>query len=98
MSYSLLILPLAKIDIKETAIWYNEQQENLGKKFLKNLKKEVATIKQNPLLYEIKYDNIRTALIETFPYLIHFTIDNSKIIIKAVYHTSRNSEIWVLRQ
>lgn len=48
MNYSLLILPFAKIDIKETAIWYNEQQENLGKKFLKTLKKKLPPLNRIP--------------------------------------------------
>jgi len=32
--YKVLILPLAKIDVKEAADWYNSRQEGLGKKFI----------------------------------------------------------------
>lgn len=97
MNYNLIILPLAKQDIKETANWYNTKQKDLGKKFIKAIRKEAVKIKKNPLLYKVRYDNIRTALIEIFPYLIHFSIQDTTIIIKAVYHTSRDSEIWIER-
>jgi hypothetical protein len=33
--YKLLILPLAKNDIKEAAIWYNSRQKGLGKRLRK---------------------------------------------------------------
>jgi hypothetical protein len=31
--YKSTILPLAKEDIREAALWYNAQQKGLGKKF-----------------------------------------------------------------
>jgi hypothetical protein len=94
MNYKIIILAEAKLDIKEAAIWYNEKQAGLGKRFLNVVKDEVQIIKQNPLIYEIRYDGTRTALLKTFPYLIHFSIEFNNIIIKAVYHTSRNSSVW----
>ena len=97
MNYKIIIFAEAKTDIKETAIWYNEKQSGLGKRFATSVRNEIAIIRQNPFLYEVRYDDIRTALLETFPYLIHFDIINNTVFIKAVYHTSRNSEIWIER-
>lgn len=94
MKYSLIILPFAKQDIKAAAFWYNGKQNNLGKKFIDAVKKEASIIQKNPFLYEVRYDTIRIALIDTFPYLIHFSIDANTIVIKAVFHTSRNAAIW----
>lgn len=97
MNYKVIIFAEAKLDIKETANWYNDKQQGLGKRFITSVKNEISIIKQNPFLYEIRYDDVRTALIETFPYLIHFDIINYTVFIKAVYHTSRDSEIWIER-
>lgn len=94
MNYKIIILPQAKLDIKETIIWYNNIQIGLGKRFLDSIIKEIALIRKNQLLYEIRYDDVHTALINTFPYLIHFSIYEKMIVVKAVYHTSRNSEMW----
>ena len=98
MNYSLKILEVSKQDIKEIAVWYGGKQSNLAKKFTNAVKKEVRIIHKNPFLYQIRYDDVRIAYTETFPYSIHFTIYQTTIIIKAVYHTSRNSEIWVNRE
>lgn len=94
--YKSVILPLAKQDIKEAAGWYNERQPGLGKRFAEHLKKTVYYIRQNPKAIAIRYDDTRTILIDTFPYLIHFSIDDDKhiIIISAVLSTFRDPEIW----
>jgi hypothetical protein len=97
MNYSLKILEASKQDIKEIALWYSGKQSELGKKFTKAIKKEVSIIHKNPFLYQIRYDDVRIAFTEIFPYSIHFTVYETAIIIKAVYHTSRNSKIWVNR-
>jgi hypothetical protein len=84
-------------DIKEIALWYGGKQSELAKNFTIAIKKEVTIIHKNPFLYKIRYDDVRIAITETFPDSIHFTVYQTTIVIKAVYHTSRNSKIWVNR-
>lgn len=98
MNYKLTILPLAKIDLEEIASWYKTIDKNLGKRFLKCIKEEIKILRVKPLLYQIRYDETRVALIQTFPYLIHFEINKKKIVIKAIIHTSRNTKIWKNRK
>jgi hypothetical protein len=94
MIYRLVILPEAILDINETILWYNEKQDGLGKRFWFAIKDELVLIKRNPLHYNIKYKDVRTASPKVFPYLIHFSTNENTIVVKAVYHTSRNSEDW----
>ncbi|MFC6876566.1 type II toxin-antitoxin system RelE/ParE family toxin [Flavobacterium myungsuense] len=98
MDYKLTILPLAKIDLQEIASWYEIINKNLGRRFLKSVKDEIEILRIKPLLYQIRYDGTRVALIQTFPYLIHFEIDKKRIVIKAIIHTSRNTKIWKNRK
>ncbi len=98
MDYKLTLLPLAKIDLEEIATWYESRQKSLGKRFLNAIKEEIKILRVKPLLYQIRYDGTRVALIETFPYLIHFEIDKKEIVIKAIIHTSRNTKIWKNRK
>jgi ParE toxin of type II toxin-antitoxin system, parDE len=98
MIYNLKILPLALNDIKEISIWYEEVQKGLGKRFVKSFKNEVVILKVKPHLFQNRYDETKVALIESFPYLIHFEINNTDIVIKAVIHTSRNNKIWKNRK
>lgn len=91
MNYKLKILPRAKLDLKEIAVWYDEEvQKGLGKRFLSSVKTEMALVQNNPLIFQTKYDNNKTILVKNFPYLIHCEIINNHIVVKAVFHTSRN--------
>ncbi len=86
------------MDLEEIASWYETTQKNLGKRFLKCIKEEIKIVRVKPLLYQIRYDETRVALMQKFPYLIHFEIDKKEIVIKAIIHTSRNTKIWKNRK
>ncbi|TRX16510.1 hypothetical protein FNW25_15040 [Flavobacterium franklandianum] len=99
MKYEIIYLPLVYEDIKETNDFYNSRVKGLGKEFVASVKHEFKTILQNTLLFEIKYKNTRIAYTKRFPFGIHFEIqeNTNRIVVKGVYHTSRNSEIWYER-
>ncbi|MGQ1947248.1 type II toxin-antitoxin system RelE/ParE family toxin [Geofilum sp. OHC36d9] len=94
--YKAVILPLAKEDVREAAIWYNKQQKGLGKRFTAEVRENVHFIRQNPKASNIRYNSVRTAVLNVFPFMIHFTVDekNKTVIVSAVLHTSRNPELW----
>lgn len=94
--YKSRILPLAKEDIREAAIWYNKQQNGLGKRFTAEVRENVHFIRQNPEASNIRYENVRTTVLNVFPFMVHYTIDeqDKTIIVSAVLHTSRNPELW----
>ena len=97
--YKSVILPLAKEDIREAAKWYNGQQKGLGKRFTAEVREKVHFIRQNPKATNVRYNSVRTAVLNVFPFMIHFTIEekNKTIVISAVLHTSRDPEIWKTR-
>lgn len=97
--YKTIILPLAKEDIREAAKWYNLKKQGLGKRFTAEVRELVQFIRQNPAAFNVRYDGVSTAVLDIFPYMIHFTIDQEKkeVIISAVFHTSRNPEVWSKR-
>jgi plasmid stabilization system protein ParE len=94
--YKAIILNFAKEDIREAAIWYNKHQDNLGKRFTTEVRSKVNFIRQNPRSSNIRYDGVRTAVLNVFPFMIHYLVDekNKTIIISAVLHTSRDPKIW----
>jgi len=64
----------------------------LDKEFAKEVKKCIQRLQKNPLGYEVKYRNVRTAFTEVFPYAVHFYINQAdkQIVIIAIIHPSRN--------
>ena len=97
--YKSRILPLAKEDIRDAARWYNKQSQGLGKRFTSEVRDSVRYIKQNPTACNIRYDQVRTAVLKVFPFMIHYTVDedNKTVIISAVLHTSRDPQEWEKR-
>lgn len=92
--FKLIILPLAKQDIKEAASWYNEKQKGLGLRFTKSVRSEVKTIQLNPLAFVNRYKETHTAVMSDFPFMIHYIIDDTRkaIVVTAVFHTSLNPD------
>ena len=94
--YKAVILPLAKLDIAEAADWYNAKQKGLGKRFTNEVRAKVLFIRENPLASAVRYDDTHCAVLDVFPFMIHYTVDepNKTIIVAAVFHTSMNTEKW----
>ena len=99
MSFSIVIDHRALKDIQQAIDYYDEQQSGLGKRFEMVLHKNLRLLQKNPFL-QIRYDNIRCLPITRFPYMVHFTVDESRkiIAIRAVFHTSRSTKNWEKRK
>ncbi|MHC1775202.1 MAG: type II toxin-antitoxin system RelE/ParE family toxin [Lentimicrobium sp.] len=97
--YNVVILPLASEDIRQASSWYELRQKGLGKKFVSELRETAKFIKHEPQAAGIRYGDIRVVALKVFPFMIHYAIDenNKNIIILAVFHTSRNPDIWKSR-
>ena len=96
MSYKLKIDKAALNDFQQSIEWYELQLSGLGIRFKTKAKKQINSLKVNPQLFSIKYNEIRCRKIDKFPFLIHYKIDDElkTITVFAVLHTSRNPEIW----
>lgn len=93
MSYKIVIIDEAKLDYKEALNYYKDINPKLGKRFNQSFKDSLDIIKKKPELFQIRFENVRIKMLKTFPYLIHFTIYDNLIVIKAIYHSSRNSKL-----
>jgi hypothetical protein len=65
----------------------------LSKRFQLSFIESLVIIKKNPFHFQIRYDDVRIIMLTTFPYLIHFSIIGNTIVIKAIYHSSRDSKL-----
>ena len=99
MSFKIKIEPEVVDDIQSGIVWYNKQQAGLGKRFLSEVKLHISLLKANPF-FQIRYDKVRCLPLRSFPFMIHFTINESEnlVIIRAVFSTNRNPKIWKQRK
>ncbi|MBS7254304.1 type II toxin-antitoxin system RelE/ParE family toxin [Flavobacterium branchiicola] len=93
MNYKIIIIPEAKADYKKSLLWYKVINSNLARKFNDSFKESLTRLKNDPLLFQIKYDNTRIIFFKIFPYAIHYSIYQDKIVIKSIFHTSRDSDL-----
>lgn len=94
MKYHLIVKPEAEIDILESAKWYELKQKELGTRFINAIDEKIALIAKNPLKYQKRYKEVRFALLQKFPFAIHFIIDDNCIYVLAVLSTQHNPQIW----
>lgn len=94
--YKIVIDPDAIKDIQNAAFWYGEQLKGLDARFKKQVIRQINSLKKNPKIYAVRYLEIMCLKIEKFPFLIHFKVDDigNTVTIYAVFHTSRNPQIW----
>ena len=96
MAYKIIIDAAARLDIIEAIEWYNNKQQGLGFRFYKHTQAALNTIQKHPFGYAIRYKTIHTAIIDNFPYMIHYVVDQDLGLIRvlAIICTYRNPESW----
>ena len=94
--HTVLILPSAKKDIYEARKWYSQHNVELPKRFKEELKHITEALKLPPSVHAIRYKNVRFVQFYSFPYAIHYFIDEASYTVNiiAVLHTAINPERW----
>jgi len=87
----------AKNDLQESAEYYEHNQTYLGHNFLDKVEEALERIKENPVQFPQIYKEVRRALVGKFQYQVLFVIKSMKIIVFAIFHNSRNPEVWKQR-
>jgi mRNA-degrading endonuclease RelE of RelBE toxin-antitoxin system len=97
--YTLKIHNEALDDIQQATDWYNEQKDELGKRFQMQVVRQINKLKNTAPLYNIRYQDVRCLIIKKFPFMVHYTVNQKLgiITIYAVVHTSRHPKIWSKR-
>ncbi len=89
MGFSLKINSSAQLDFKSAIDWYESKQFSLGKRFFNDFENTLNRIQSNPYIFRLE-NNYRNALLDIFPYLVIFEIDDQEIIILGVFNTHQN--------
>ena len=97
--YSVFYLDEVENDIIVAKQWYAEQQKSLEVRFVAAVKEALSNILKMPTAYAVRYKNVRIAHTKTFPYNVHFYIDEAKeqIVIIGIVHNKRNDAIFLDR-
>ena len=96
MSFKILYHPEVYHDIQEAIDWYNQQKAGLGKRFYTTLKDHLAVLRDSPKQFSVRYKDVHCMPMRTFPYLIHYRIDEIQkiVFIEAILNTYQSPEKW----
>ena len=84
-----------KQDIKQNALWYYTRQKGLGIQFTTQIRKTINYIADFPLAFPEKYADIRVAVVDVFPYTLHYYYDQllNTIFVTCIFHDANDPEI-----
>ena len=92
MNHTVVFRAEALQDVTDSMDWYDEQQAGLADRFYAQVENKLEQVAENPLLYSIRYDKVRCTLIDDFPYLVHYYVEEERkrVIVLGIIHTSRD--------
>lgn len=89
-SHKLIILERAVIELEEACLFYNNKVPGLGFEFEEEVVGLLELIKNNPLLFPIKFAHIHEAVMKRFPFVINYEVSGKQIIVSAIFHVKQN--------
>ena len=101
MNFDLVVSAAAYSDMESAAIWYEDQSQGLGHKFLQEVKDAFKRIQASPERYPLAESEKKSRfhfLKSPFrSYKIIYQFTGKAITIIAVFHSSQNPNIWQAR-
>ena len=93
----LAFLDAARAEFDEAVDWYEDQKECLGAEFVAQVDEVFGLIAVLPKVHPIVYRDVRRAVVKKFPYVVHYLVEDQRLLIVSVFHTSRDPSIWKAR-
>lgn len=86
-------------DLQKAIDYYNSRKKGLGIRFYKAVRIQISEIQSNALGYQVRYETIRCAPLKTFPYTVHYSVnqDTKTMMIIALFCDYRDPKIWKFR-
>src|SRR5687768_1774346 len=89
---------LAEFELNDAAVFFENEREGLGLRFLSAVETAVSHIQQRPQASPIIIGNIRCKVLRKFPYSIMFSVKPAHIRILAVANHKRRPFYWRARK
>jgi len=91
MKRRIVLRRVAELEYDDSIAWYEREREGLGLEFRAAIEKCFQRIADNPDLFpKIRGEVRRAVVLGRFSFVIHFLIEEERILILSVFHTSRD--------
>jgi toxin ParE1/3/4 len=85
---------LAELELYDAIVYFENEREGLGLRFLSAVRDAAAHIQQHPQASPIIIEDIRCKLLRRFPYSVIFSIRPDRIRILALASQKRRPFYW----
>jgi plasmid stabilization system protein ParE len=97
MKYSLRFRPEFVNDLEDAAKWYDDRRVGLGAEFLQQCKATLDRIQNRPEQGTLDPDGFRSVRIHKFPYVVHFRLERTTVVVFAIMFGGRDPSAWQTR-
>lgn len=89
MSFSVVFRRIAKREFDDAISWYQDRREGLGREFSVAIEQQLGRIALSPNQFARVRGDVRRAVLQRFPYSIHFIVEDDRIVVLAIFHARR---------
>lgn len=97
MKLPVVLSRIAQREYDHAADWYEQERRGLGTRFTRAVRALLDEIAADPLRYAKEFEDIREAKLKKYRYCVYYRIETSRIVVIAVFHTSRDPQEWQSR-
>lgn len=96
--FQLAVRRLARLEIEEASLWYEDRVSGLGLRFLSEIDECLESILASPNPYPVVHRDVHRALLKRFPYAVFFVVRGEVVTVIGCIHTRRHPRRWQRRQ
>ena len=93
MSLPIVFRRVARVEMDEAISWYQYQRAGLGLELTTEIDRYFQRIADNPKQFPKIRGEIRRAVLQRFPFTIHFLVEAHRIVVLAVFHVKRDPRV-----
>jgi plasmid stabilization system protein ParE len=94
MALPVVFRRIALHEFRDAAKFYAAQRPGLGDEFIHEIERCVSLAAQQPPAYSLIHGKTRRITAIRFPFSIYFYVETERIVVIAIFHSSRNPAIW----
>lgn len=98
MKLPLIFRPQAVKELEHAVEFYEAQRAGMGMRLAAEVRDVLARLQQRPLIHHVIVRDIRKAALHQFPFCVYYRLLKNRLIVLAIFHTSRDPDIWQRRR
>lgn len=94
MKLAVVFRARAEAEFEEAQAWYEKRAPGLGQAFVSSVQAAIERIRRAPRQSPPVDGDVRRALVRRFPYGVFYLAQEDRVVVIAVFHSSRDPSDW----